>query len=171
MIWVAGWETKLNMIEILCSTICSGKSTWCRILAENGWIVINDDAIINAVHGGNYKLYKENLKPLYKSVEDHILHIAVAMGLDVVVDRGLNNTIRSRKRWVALARSLDVSIGARKFPIWSAEEHAIRRVKIDGRGHDYEFWLRVAKIHLESWQKPTIEEGFDYIEDYEWKTL
>ncbi|MCK9458404.1 MAG: ATP-binding protein [Proteobacteria bacterium] len=157
------------MIEVLVGTIASGKSTYTNQRAKEGWVVVSDDAIVDAVHGGNYKLYEEALKPLYKSVEDHILHIAVAMGRNVIVDRGVNVTIRSRKRWVALASCLDVPIWAIEFPLWSPEEHAALRTNSDNRGHDYAYWLWVAERHIKDWQKPTIEEGFAKIRLYEWK--
>jgi predicted kinase len=157
------------MIELLCSTISSGKSTYANQKAEDGYIIINDDAIVNAVHGGNYKLYNKELKPLYKSIEDHILHTAVAMNKNVIIDRGVNTTIKSRKRWVALANCLDTDIVAIRFPIWEPEVHAKLRTYSDSRGHDYEYWLMVANKHLKDWQEPTIEEGFKQIKIYEWK--
>jgi predicted kinase len=158
-------------IEVLVGTICSGKSTWCKTLAQEGWIVINDDAIVNAVHANNYTLYKKELKPLYKSIEDHIFHTAIAMGKNVVIDRGLNNSIHSRKRWLALAKTLDTPIGAVVFPVWKPEEHARRRIACDGRGHDFAYWLKVAERHLNDWETPTLEEGFDYIDHYQWREV
>ena len=156
------------MLEILCGTISSGKSYYSSQKAEENYITINDDTIVNAVHGGNYKLYNKALKPLYKSVEDHILHVAVAMDYSVVVDRGVNNTIKSRKRWIALASCLDIEVIAIQFPIWSPEEHATLRMHSDCRGYTYEYWLEVAKRHIKDWQPPTLEEGFSKIRFYEW---
>jgi predicted kinase len=155
-------------VEVLVGMICSGKSTWCKNLAKEGWIVINDDSVVNAVHANEYTLYKESLKPLYKSIESHIFHTAIAMGYNVVIDRGLSNTIHNRRRWIALAKTLDVSIGAMKFPLWTPEEHARRRTDCDSRGYSYEYWLKVAKRHYQDWQPPTLEEGFDYVEKYKW---
>ncbi len=158
-----------KMIEVLCGTINSGKSTYSNQRAAEGCIIINDDSIINTVHGGNYVLYEKELKPLYKSIEDHILHIAVAMGRNVVIDRGVNNTIKSRKRWIGIANCLDAEIIAIQFPLWSPEEHAALRTHNDCRGHTYDYWLMVANRHLKDWQNPTIEEGFHKIRLYEWR--
>jgi dephospho-CoA kinase len=83
------------MIEVCCGHIASGKSTYCRERADAGWIIINDDSIVSAVHAQNYLLYAEDLKPLYKSIEDHILHTAVAMEKNVVIDRGVDVSITS----------------------------------------------------------------------------
>jgi len=149
------------MVEVLVGMIASGKSTWAKQRAKEGWIVLNDDAIVNAVHGGDYTLYSENLKPLYKSIEDHIFHTAVAMGKNVVIDRGLDIRKTSRQRWIALAKSLDIMIIAVVFEKKTPEEHAHRRYESDGRGYSYEYWLKVAKIHDKQWSMPSIFEGFD----------
>ena len=156
------------MIEILCGTIASGKSTYASQKAKEGWIVINDDAIVLGVHGGNYT-YKEELKAFYKSIETHILHMAIALGKNVIVDRGINLTKNSRKRWIALAKSLDTPINAIIFPFASPQTHAHRRFNSNSRGLSYEKWEKIATRHIESYQPPTMDEGFDSIrsENYE----
>jgi predicted kinase len=152
------------MIEVLVGMIASGKSTWANMRAKDGWVVLNDDAIVSAVHGGDYTLYSKDLKLLYKSIEDHILHTAVAMGKNVVVDRGLDIRETSRRRWIAIAKSLDVPINAIVFKKEAPEIHAERRASSDSRGHDYTYWLEeVAKVHDKQWVQPTSTEGFDEI--------
>jgi len=155
------------MIEVLVGTIASGKSTWARKMAGDDWIVVNDDAIVNSLHAGDYTLYQEDLKPLYKSIEDHILHIAVAMGKNVLIDKGLSLNKKSRARWIALGRSLDVPVRARVFDIVAPETHAKRRSK-ESRGHSYDYWLMVAKRHIDVYEPPTLDEGFESIEHYKW---
>ena len=157
------------MIKLLCGTIASGKSTYSSELAKKGWLVINDDAILNGLHAGHYTLYEEELKPLYKSIEEHVLHMAIAMGRNVIIDKGLNLSAKSRRRFVSIANSLDVEIEAICFPIWTAEEHAKLRMYSDDRGHGYDYWLKVAERHLSVWEQPTLEEGFAKIRFYEWK--
>jgi hypothetical protein len=132
-------------------------------MAEKDCIIINDDAIVNAVHGGDYTLYKKELKPLYKSIENHILATAIAMNKNVVIDRGLNNTRQSRARWISIAHSLDTKITAVEFPFLTPERHAQLRYNSDGRGYSYEFWLNAAKRHFSEYQHATYEEGFDKI--------
>lgn len=158
------------MINLLVGTIASGKSTYSSQMAKAGWIIINDDAIVMALHGGNYT-YKENLKVLYKSIETHIFHLAVAMGKDVIIDKGLNLTKNSRARWISLAKSLDIPIKAIIFPFTCPEDHAQRRTKIDSRGLSYEKWLKIAQIHFAQYEPPTIDEGFEIIEKHEWKGI
>jgi predicted kinase len=156
------------MIEVLCGFIASGKSSYCKQRAKDGWIVMNDDAIVNLVHSDIYTLYSDGLKPLYKSIEDHILHTAVAMGKDVVIDRGLDINSKSRSRWIAIGRSLDVPVRAIVFEAFPPEVHAARRAQSDSRGHSFEYWLKVARKHAERYECPRLEEGFVEIEERKW---
>jgi predicted kinase len=156
------------MIEVLCGTIASGKSTWAKNRAEEGCIIVNDDAIVNAVHGGIYTLYKEYLKPLYKSIEDHIFHTAIAMGKGVVIDKGLSLSVASRQRWIALGHSLDVPVHAVIFEFFDAEIHGRRRTEDDPRGWDLAYWTKVAQAHIDRYEIPTVEEGFDTVVTQRW---
>jgi len=152
------------MIEVLIGMISSGKSTWAKKRADEGWVVLNDDAIVNLVHGGSYFLYDKALKPLYKSIENHILVTSIAMGKNVVVDRALDLRKESRQRWIALAKSLDVEIRAKIFKIDDPEVHARRRFEANPRGLTYGHWLEAARRHYANYDPPTLEEGFDHIE-------
>jgi predicted kinase len=157
------------MIEVLVGPIASGKSTWASKRAKEGWIVINDDAIVTALHGGDYLLYDEKFKLLYKAVEDNILHTAIAMGRNVVIDRGLDLSKNSRRRWVAIAKATETKLAARVFQMFSPEIHATRRVQSDPRGSNYAVWLEVAQRHAEKMIPPSYQEGFDEIIPVYWK--
>jgi len=150
------------MITLLIGPIASGKSTLCKKWARDGKIIINDDSIVNAMHAGIYGLYQEKCKPLYKSIENHILCMAIGMGLDVVIDRPCH-TRDSRLRYTMLAKSLDVPVMAILTKRESPEIHAKRRASYNDRGHSYEYWLEVARKHEELWEPPTLEEGFKFI--------
>lgn len=156
-------------IQVLVGMIASGKSTYCKERAQKGWVILNDDAIINMLHANIYSLYDEKWKPLYKSIEDHVFHTAIAMGKSLVIDRGLDISAKSRARWISLARSLDVPISAVVFQRFKPETHARRRAMADSRGHDYQYWLKVAKVHLSRYEYPSLNEGFDKIEHQNWR--
>ena len=147
---------------MLIGPIASGKSTICRKWAKDGRIIINDDSIVNAMHAGIYGLYKKENKPLYKSIENHVLCMAVGMGLDVVIDRPCH-TRDSRLRYTMLAKSLDTEIMAvctkREVP----RVHAMRRSTYNDRGHSYDYWLGVARKHEELYEPPTMDEGYSHI--------
>jgi predicted kinase len=153
-------------IVVLIGCIASGKSTYARKLARKGWVVINDDDIVKLVHGRDYTGYDKELKPLYKTIENTILTTAIAMGRNVVIDRGVDVRKNSRRRWVALAASLDIPIKCVVFPRSLPERHAKRRFESDSRGLSYEEWLAIAIAHDREWESPSTEEGFVLIEHY-----
>ncbi len=147
-------------VEVCVGMIASGKSTYCKYKAERGWIVINDDSIVTSVHGGNYKLYHEAFKPLYKSVEDHILHTCIGMGTNVVIDRGLDISVEARQRWISIANSCNVDIDAVVFPMVDPLFHAECRFRSDNRGLSLGTWERIALAHKKKYSWPTKQEGF-----------
>ena len=151
------------MIQVLVGTIASGKSTYCRRKAHEGWLTINDDDILNMLHAGEYPLYDEKLKPLYKSIEDSALHAAILCGKDVIIDRGVNIRRVSRMRWIAIGHAVDVRVEAVVFPFCSPKEHSERRMNSDPRGLTSEYWTMVAEKHISQYEQPVIEEGFDAI--------
>lgn len=150
-------------IFILVGPISSSKSTYCKNAAKKGFIILNDDAIVNMLHGGNYILYDENLKLLYKSIENTIISTSLALKRDIIIDRGLNISKNSRKRYISLAKSFDVEIEAIVFKREKPEIHARRRFESDNRGLSYESWLNIAIIHDKQWEEPDKSEGFDKI--------
>ena len=148
---------------VLVGMIASGKSTLARKLAAEGAVIVNDDAIVTAVHGGDYSLYENRLKPLYKSVENHVAATGVALGRCVVIDRGVNVRRDSRARWVALARSFDIPSVAVCFPNEGPHVHAERRHTHDSRGASFDSWLEVAKQHDADFSVPSLDEGFNRV--------
>lgn len=148
---------------VLIGMIASGKSTYCKKAAKSGCVIMNDDAIVNLVHAEEYVLYDKKLKILYKSLENQVISLGLALNKSVVVDRGLNISVQGRKRWLALANSFDVPCEAVCFLNEGPEIHAKRRVEGDNRGYNYDYWLKVAQKHHESFVKPSLEEGFNAI--------
>ena len=155
-------------IVVLVGMVASGKSWTRNAILNTGDLVVNDDAIVNMLHANNYTAYETDLKPLYKSIEDHIVHCAIMIGRSVIIDRGLSIKNTARERFISLARSLDVQVSAIVFPRHSPEEHARRRFQSDSRGHTFEYWLDVARFHAKNYVTPTVEEGFDKIEFVQW---
>ena len=150
-------------IQVLVGMISSGKTTYSKNLAKSGYLTMNDDGVVNLVHGGQYTLYEKGLKPLYKSIENHIFSLAVILNRNLCIDRGLDISSSSRKRWIDLANSMDVEIEAVVFKNEGPEIHAQRRFISDARGHPYEYWLKVANKHNSSFEEPSTSEGFSKI--------
>ncbi len=158
-------------IQVLVGTIASAKSTYSSFAAKNGHIIVSDDSIVNLVHANNYHLYDPCLKLLYKSVENHIASLALALNRVVVVDRGVNLNPHSRKRWISLAHSFDVPCEAVVFEFSIPAVHARRRFKHDNRGHTYDYWYEVALTHHNKYIPPSKEEGFDSVHQISFKEI
>lgn len=132
---------------------------------------MNDDSIVNLLHADDYTLYDKNLKILYKSIETSILSLGLCLGKSIIIDRGLNCSIQGRQRWIALAKSYDVECHAIVMPKDTPEVHAERRTKHDARGHNYDYWLDVAKSHNSSYNIPSVAEGFDKVHFIEYTQI
>ena len=161
----------VTKVYILVGHIASGKSGYCKNAAKKGLITLNDDALVNLLHGDDYTLYDNRLKILYKSIENNIFSLGLCLGKSVIIDRGVNVSIKGRKRWIALANSFDVPCEAIVFKIEKPEVHAKRRCEHDGRGHSYEYWLNVAKHHHSIYKEPSCEEGFDKVHCIEYTEI
>lgn len=150
------------MLEILVGPIASGKTTYALQRARMGGIIVNDDAIVTALHGGEYTLYRRGLKPLYKHLENQIVHVGLSFGSDVLIDRPCMKKA-TRARYIALARSLDEPVRCVLFPMQTPEVHANRRFNSNNRGYSLDYWERVASAHYRDFETPTIDEGFQDI--------
>ena len=157
-------------LQILIGMIASGKSSYASLAAKNGYLCLNDDAIVNMLHC-DYTQYSKQLKILYKSIENHVIVTSLAMGKNLIVDRGLNVSLQGRKRIISLANSFDVDCHAIVLKRESPEIHAERRFNSDSRGHTFDYWLNVAKTHDAIYVAPSLEEGFQRITEVSFKDI
>lgn len=142
-------------LELLVGNIASGKSTYCKKAAEEGFIIVSDDAIVTAVHAGNYRLYNKSLKTLYKAAENTILTMALALKQSVVIDRP-NHTVAMRRRYIGLANSFDIPVRVILFEWIAPEIHAQRRFDSDSRGYTVDQWLSVANRNQDDYEEPDL---------------
>lgn len=133
-----------GQLILLIGQIASGKSTLAREYAKQGAIIVNDDAIVAALHAGSDTLYRVENKPIYKAVENTIVQAALALGRTVVIDRPCA-TRATRARYISLAKSLDCPVCAVWLGTQGAKFHAKRRYESDNRGHSLEAWQKVAE--------------------------
>lgn len=155
------------MIELLCGMIASGKSTYSKRRAREGAVIVNDDSIVMAVHAGQYDLYDESFKPIYKGIETNMVMLALAAGKDVVIDRPCESA-KTRQRYVSLGHAFGVEVVCVVFDKDTAAVHAIRRFESDARGMSLETWLFVAESHERLFEHPSQEEGFDRLIYHHW---
>jgi predicted kinase len=156
--------------EILIGMIASGKSSYCAKRARDGAIIINNDSIVEMLHGGDYHLYDKQVESIYKSIEEHIFSITMAAGRDVVIDRtGLSKGVRAR--FISMAKSRGYQVIGIIFPMEGPDVHAKRRAESDGRGYDFDYWRRIAGYHMAGYQPPGMEEGFHSLCTFDFKTM
>lgn len=158
-------------IQILVGMIASGKSTYAKNAAKHGYLVMCDDAVVTMLYGGDYTLYKKDDKIIHKSIENCIVSCCLLANKKIIIDRGLNISKKSRKRWIVLANSFDVSVDVVVFNNEGPEIHAERRFKSDHRGYNLNYWFEVANKHYNSWDDPSKDEGIGMINKISWDEL
>jgi len=147
------------MIKILFGPIASGKSTYARDQAKAGAIIVSDDAIVLAVHGGDYSLYDPALKPLYKGTANQMVASAVLAGRDVVVDStGVRKSTRDRFALLAKSLGVEAKIIAFRLGVFAGELDGERRFNADPRGLSAEQWRNVGIRHMQTAEPLTIDE-------------
>lgn len=160
------------MIEILFGPIASGKSTYARKRAEEGAIIVNDDAIVTALHGGNYSLYRETLKPVYKAAQSAMISHALIDRQDVVVDTtARHRPTRDRLRLTALAFDTSSRLVIFRRGYFSGVEDGERRYEADPRGLTLEQWRDIGRRHAGTYDPltPSEEKLYTYITDIDWE--
>ena len=158
-------------IEVLFGPIASGKSTYASARAKDGAIVVNDDSIIMALHGGNYEMYDKDLKLSYKSVRSAIIHSAVQTGRDVVVDStGLKQSTRDFIRLTAQTLDVKCALVIFREGKFLGEEDGIRRWRADSRGLSMQEWREIGAHHKNVHDPVTDKEieQFDTVDYIEW---
>jgi len=146
------------MIEILVGVPGCGKSTYAKSRAETGWIVVDLDAIVTMLHGGDYTLYKENLNGLYKATQNNIIQSALLANLDIVVDR-CNNLVSTRRQIIDLAKQFNVPVNIIYWPYSDNDfELLLSRRMRNNRGHDRQRWSDVILRIGNAMEPPTNKE-------------
>jgi predicted kinase len=146
-------------LYVLVGMIASGKSTWSRAAAEDGTIVVNDDALTLALHAGHYKFERKHLAAK-KLIMHHMVRIFLERGCNVIVDAP-NYDSHSRRLWVELGKLLGAHVVFVVFDRQGPFTHAQRRFIADARGLTFEKWLEVAVEHNRHWEPPLATEGQD----------
>jgi len=147
----------LPVLELLAGNIASGKSTWTKTRAGAGWISVENDALLLALHGGRYS-WEEQIPGLVHSLARQIVATAARARRSVVLD-ATNRSRKQRAAWIHLARALDMKTRIVVFPQHPAEVHAERRAQSDLRGRSPDYWLQVARKIEAGWQAPMPDEA------------
>lgn len=152
-------------LEVLIGMIASGKSTYARKRAQEGALVVCHDDLAAMLHA-EYR-YEQELRSVYRHMEEALVFEAIGAIRDTVVDR-THLTRESRQRWFDWRRNESLTfrsvLVAVTFPIHAPSIHAERRMATDARGRPYSEWLMVAEHHYAQAQAEPLDwhaEGFD----------
>lgn len=144
----------------LVGMIGSGKSTFARRMADAGYLVYSNDAVIPGLHAGNYHGYRDELRETYRRIQRSMVSTLLALGHSVVLD-DTHTRASSRKEDLRMASYLGVPCDCVLFPIADPPAvHAVRRYNHDSRGNSLEKWQEVLEKHLAGYVPPSLEEGF-----------
>ena len=147
---------------ILVGNIGTGKSTKALEYARKGYVVINADAITTMIGGGDYTLYDEKKKPIYKDAEFCITKDSFIYGFDVVIDN-TNMSRKTRARHISHAIYHEKTIKVIDFG--KGDEKSLARRLSNPKGISEAQWRSVHEKFQREYEKPELSEGIDYIED------
>jgi len=147
-----------NLI-IFTGNVGSGKSTKARELAKQGYVIINADSITQMIGGGEYGLYDEKKKPIYKGVGSYILGESLRLGFSVAIDRTCMSK-KSRDVYILVGLSYDAHIISYDWGPGKLEY--LRRRMNDPRDGNTD-WNRVYIKLMQEYEKPSFVECFDEI--------
>ena len=153
------------MLTLLVGNIASGKSTWCKEGLNKGMdIVLDKDSLREkyGVYKGVPYLWDEELERHIHQELMGKMGAFLSLGLNVIFDETCMHPV-TRIPYIVLAEQVNVKVRAIVFPDKGSLVHVHRRMTHDARGYTWEQWEEVYEKKKESYLKPSISEGIDYI--------
>jgi predicted kinase len=150
-------------LTIMVGNIGSGKSTQSKEMVDLGYIVISRDSFRYMLGGGKY-LYSPKTEPIVHKFTMICLRTSLKNKLNVILD-GCNMTIKERKKYIQLAKCFRYKVTCIHFSGLTMEECVDRRMKNPHGQPDRNLWETVWKKFDSRYERPTLEEGFDWIEN------
>lgn len=149
-------------LKIITGNVGCGKSFLASRLAKQfGDVVVNIDSIQQMIGGGQYELYDPKKKEIYREVEEEVIISALSRGFSVVVDR-TNMDRKRRSKYILMGEEYNAKIISYNFGMGYPNFDLPRRFR-NSRGIPKDTWIEVHKKMLHSYEKPSLEEGFDKI--------
>ena len=148
-------------VHMMIGNVGSGKSEMSEHLVKKlSGVVVNMDAIQESMHTF-YGGYRNELKPVYQSVEESIIKGALEKNVPVIIDR-TNMDKKRRARFIDIANQYSAEITAYQFPELPTETLLERRMR-NPRGITRKQWQEVLFRMSSSFEPPTLDEGFKTI--------
>lgn len=149
----------IQKLIIFTGNIGCGKSATAAQLAKQGYVIINQDAIVSMIGGGDYNLYDEKKKPIYKRIIWNALNEALDLGFSVVIDN-TNMKRKTREKYIEIGN--DYSVRIVSYDWGPGIACGFTRRVLDNKGYKGN-WSRVYNILKNQYERPEQEEGFHLI--------
>jgi|GEM_PF-1850096 len=148
----------MKELIIFTGNVGCGKSCKAKEFANLGYIIINDDAITTMIGGGDYTLYDELKKPIYKNLEIVGICTSLNYNFSVVIDKP-NMTKEKREKLIKIGKLYDARLVSYDWGPGNLED--LNRRLMNDRG--YNKWVKAFDKKRKDYEEPEMEEGFDEI--------
>ena len=160
----------MKNLKILVGNIGSGKSGYCKKLAEKNNVIISADDVRYSLGAGKYTFNPKYERAIYISLRKLCELLMLDSEANVIIDE-TNMTKQQRKLYLKLADIFDYNKIAVIFPKLSKEESIKKRLGANHGDTPKEVWEEVWEKKNKEYEEPTLEEGFDRIELYEERNI
>ena len=150
----------MQELILLVGNVGCGKSFLAKRLTKRGAIAINNDALLQTFHGGEYT-YDSNLKEFYHECEREIFSNALMTGRSIVVDR-TNMDKKSRQRFIEPSQKypdLEVVV----FDFGPGTDISLQRRLNSPKEQTAKTWTSVHKMLKSKYEKPSFDEDIHRI--------
>ncbi|MHA1437979.1 MAG: AAA family ATPase [Promethearchaeota archaeon] len=158
-----GFNSPEKHIIVLVGNRGAGKTTHIRKAkyVENGYVIIARDRLRYAIGGGQYVFNPEWEQSIW-ATETFMLEKFLDLGVNIVVDEvGVSKLMR--EKYIRYAKKRGYICVCKEMPRLSKEISVDRRLQDPHGQHDRKLWESVWEKFNNQYEKPTLEEGFDYI--------
>lgn len=150
-------------IVVLVGNIGSGKTTLARKYVEKGHILVGKDYMRTMIGGGKY-IFDNNIEKLLNYITGAAIGVLLKHKYNVVYDE-CNTRLLERVELAQIATGLGAIAIAHSLPIYTKEEAVTKRMEADNRGYTKERWGEIYNEKLETYTKPSMQEGFAEIRE------
>jgi len=151
-------------VQILVGNIGTGKSTHSKNL-DNSWLIWNNDVVRRMFHPNEY-VFDRKENEIILELRSHFICYSLRLGYNVCID-DTNIKIEYRKYMIDTIREWESGMGGVKIicvDFGSGDDYTLaRRLGRRPRGISRERWTDTHKHLKETYEKPTLDEGFDEI--------
>lgn len=151
----------MSKIIVLIGNIGSGKTTYARKLAAQGYRIVSRDALRYMIGGGTYT-FNEETEPIIILSARRMATLLVAEGIPIVIDE-VNVSVNFRAPFLDIAEDHMCEIEAHILPKINRDEAVDNRMIDPHDTPDEKLWEGVWDKFDSIYEQPTITEGFDKI--------